>query len=95
MNFTGLRGHWVDLGICRTGKAYGWRVVDTFSFPKHRRSLNPDLIECFTTCQGTVSPTYGKDLGPEGVLGLGHPNIVSMLLCFLFGFLCLFLGLLG
>ena len=32
---------------------------------------------------------------PKGVLGLGHANIISMLLCFVPGLFCLFLGLLS
>ena len=35
------------------------------------------------------------DLGPKGILNLDHPNIIIVLLCFIFGFLYLLSGLFG
>ena len=70
-------------------------VVDIFCFPKYRRSLNSNLIEGFVPYQGTVHPTYGMDLDPKGVLSLGHPDVVPILLSFILGFLCLIPGFLN
>ena len=73
---------------------YGWRVVDVSCLPEHGQGLNPSLVEGFVPCQGVVSFAYSRDLGPKGVLGLGHTNIIAVLLHFIFGLLCLLSSLL-
>ena len=60
------------------------------------------MLEGFIPNLGTVEPTYPKDLSLEGGLGLGHSQVVGLLLGLLLGALslhpgehCLFLGLQG
>ena len=68
---------------------------NTFCLPKNRRSLNPSLVEGFILYLSTISSTYLWDLGPKGILCLGHANVVSMLLSLVPGLFCLFLSLLS
>ena len=48
----------VCLGTARRGSTDGWGVVDVFCLPKHRRRLNPSLVEGFNPYLGTVNPTH-------------------------------------
>ena len=44
---------------------------------------------------GAVSFVNGRDLGLKGVFSLSHAYVIAMLLCIIFGFLCLLLSFLG
>ena len=85
------RGIWI--GDAWGRGTNGWGVVDTFCLLQHRRSLNRSLVEGFIPHLGTIKSTYPWDVSPKGVLGLGHPNIIFMLLCLLPNFLCFLFGL--
>ena len=88
-------GKGICLGAPWGGSTDGWKVVDVFCLPKHRRSLNFSLVEGFILYLGGVNPTHPWDLSFKGLLGLDHSNIISFLLCLLTGLFCLLLSLLG
>ena len=48
----------VCLGAVEGEGTKGLKVVDTFYLLKHRRSLNPSLVESFIPYLETLSPTY-------------------------------------
>ena len=59
-----------------------------------RRSLNPSSVESFFPSLSIVGSAYGRDLCPEGILGLSYANVIAMLFslipCLLDLYFCLF-----
>ena len=49
--------------------------------------INPSSIEGFFPGLSTVGSAYGRDLCPEGILGLSHADVIAMLLGLIFFFL--------
>ena len=69
-------------------------------FPQVGRGFNPSLLKGLVPDLGTVEPAYPRNLSLEGSLGLGHSQVVGLLLGLLLGALslrpgkhCLLLGL--
>ena len=80
----------------------GRGIVHVLCFPQVGRGFNPSLLEGLVPDLGTVEPAYPRNLSLEGSLGLGHSQVVGLLLGLLLGALslrpgkhCLLLGPLG
>ena len=65
----------------------GGGVVDILCSPKSRGGLNPSLVEGLISHLEAINSTHAKDFSPEGILSLGYPHLITVLLSFFYGLL--------
>ena len=74
---------------------YSLWVEDVFWLPQLRRGLNPNSVEGLVPSLSAVGTTHNRDLCPKGVLSLGYPDIIVILLSLILSLLGLHFCLIG